>query len=239
MADIWRLLSFFGLGFVLFAVFANLSGIDVGQAIKNPNAADWMQAIGALGTFFVAIVAFQRWRRPDDTKRRADAAQELIRLSAQLEAAALSSRSGGLTVLFGEEVKIENKLQVLKEFSEEPPTGAIERLIALQAELVARDVEIETLFGDPVLTSVKDFLSKTQEIIHSHEALKQTAEPIEFIRKQPKFEAKIDTEMQILGVRVISDSEEAEDWDADEFGDELRAGGLSSRKALAKFLIGT
>jgi hypothetical protein len=67
--------------------------MDLAASLLHPSITDWMSAIGGLGTLFVAAVAYLHWRRPDDTKRRADTADEIIRLSAEFEAAFLDARS--------------------------------------------------------------------------------------------------------------------------------------------------
>lgn len=240
MLDVWRLLSFFGIGLIAFAVLANMDGIDVGHAVQSPSVTDWMQAVGTLGTFFIAIIVLQRWRKPEDAKRKADTAQELIRLSAQLEAAALASRSGGLTVLFeATDVTTDHKLEALKDLSNHTPRDAIERLSALRAELVAREIEIETLFGEPSAALMRAFLSNTEQIVRGYATLKYVAEPMDFVRRLDTFESTVERQMRVLGVRVITDANETADWEKDDFGNELKASGLSSRKALATFLVET
>lgn len=237
MSDVWRLASIFGLCSIAFAACANFIGQDVGTALKSPSITDWMQGFGTLGTLFIAIIAFRRWRLPDDAKRRADAAQHLIRLNSQLEASALACRHGGLTVLFGRnEVTIEDKLESLKVLSRKPPRKEIERLRVLRAELLAQETEIETLFGDSALSASRNFLRPTDRIIRSYEILTHMAKPTDFIRKLTNFEKTIDEQMEILGVRIITD--DADEWELDKFRDEFEALGRSSRAALAPFLIG-
>ena len=49
------------------------------------------------------MMAYRQWRRPDDAKRRADSAQQIVRKSQELETIALAARIGTLTVSFDHE----------------------------------------------------------------------------------------------------------------------------------------
>ena len=44
-----------------------------------------LRTAAALGVFVLALLAYRKWRRPEDARRRADAAQEILRLGRRLE----------------------------------------------------------------------------------------------------------------------------------------------------------
>ena len=55
------------------------------DAVIWKDANELMRTAGQVGLLLLGILAYRKWRRPEDARRRADAAQEIMRLSRALE----------------------------------------------------------------------------------------------------------------------------------------------------------
>lgn len=66
--------------------------------VEGITITDWLQGVGTAVAAAVAIAAFITWRRPDDTRRRADTAELIIRQSAKVEFLIATAQTGMLVV---------------------------------------------------------------------------------------------------------------------------------------------
>src|SRR2546421_12598883 len=73
---------------------------------------DLLRTVATVVGGTVAVLAYRKWRRPDDARLRSQMAQEIIRQLRQTEVGVQEARVQGTTVyLSGEEPSIEDKME--------------------------------------------------------------------------------------------------------------------------------
>jgi hypothetical protein len=95
----------------------------------------------------VAILAYRKWRRPDDARMRSQTAQEIIRQLRQTEVGVQEARVQGTTVyLSGEEPSIEDKMEEARIIAALPRGQKIGEVDAALRGLELFQVEVDELY---------------------------------------------------------------------------------------------
>jgi hypothetical protein len=228
--------------FGLWVVIAALSGAPIpDEVVQYANKIpDWMQGVGTAAAAYLAWLAYKHWRRPDDTRLRAETARLILRKSQELETAALAARVGSLHVSFDN-----------TPFSTEDLIGAAAAILSedktreretLQSELNAfRTFRAEARFlfaGTPTADRMEEIERQCQEILTAFDRLSWLDEAHRQLAGEQRFRKALDETLGALGERFAWDYE-LDETDEDPFRTRLVQRFDTLRTGLAPFLIGS
>ncbi len=199
---------------------------------------DWLQAIGSIGTLAIAWLAYKSWRRPDDTRRRADTAQVLLRLSRNTENALFSvriRRTSYIRTKAPTDVEIARMMvAVSKDVNEEELNSA---RMAIN-ELDTYRAEATHLFGAEAQKKIDEIIACYNELANAAEFLLSFGDNPELITATPPdggvigMGKSVHKHLLVFGAAWLSKGEKR----TDVFADRLSEAGNSLRELLVKHL---
>lgn len=216
---------------------AAVNGEGTWNFFHGSKATDWLQAIGSVGTLLVACLAYMTWRRPDDTRRRADLAQAIMRHSQVTQKATFALRNETEVGDWSGEPIIDLKLAELRE-QDELPKARVERARSLIDELEFYAAEAAELLGTEVSDDLKIVVERCRRVEQVFARIKFYLDHADDFKDNENFEKRIDDMLAIIGIRVVRLEEMKGKRSRDPFKDEALAEGERLRAKLAKFLAG-
>ena len=208
----------------------------LGSEFYNVKVTDVAQAVGALGTLLVAWAAYQTWRRPDDAKRRADTATEIIRASRKFETALIASRTAHELFIFqGDkliQVTEEDLIDALKAAVKNRSSERLEKAHELANGLHELEPEAEAILGDEAAKKVKEMYAMYQRLDMAYLMAPHFYDGFSFPDEERRRKLLKDT-LHVLGIRGHGDGKHV----ADPFEMEVQAAGSALRRNLLPFLV--
>jgi hypothetical protein len=198
----------------------------------------WMSAVGTLGTLAVAYMALQRWRQPDDARRRGDTAQELLRLSRNTENALFAVRTLRTSMIRTPQPTDEDIARMMKRVAENLDYPALREANAAVGQLDTYRAEAGHMFGLAVQQKIDAIIACYGEIDNAADLLRTIGDSPEIITATPpnggvEGMGKMAREaIEVLGGAWMSKDMKR----TDEFGDRLRAAGNELRELLVAHL---
>ena len=211
-----------------------VTGMRYGETPWSSNVGDLVRSGATVGGFVLALLAYLKWRRPDDRKRQADTAQMVLRASGDLQVAAEAARPKSLVVQFEtQDVTIEDRMEALRNLGNFQETVAELRKQA--DKFGTYHAEARVLYTEEVARLMVEFLDDCRKVITAHER----AAILLHDRIPPHtagFDRSVRSTLSVLGIRVIPDYLLDEDDERDVFGEKLTLRGEAFRIALAEYV---
>ena len=219
--------------FVVAVMVLNRGWADA-EGLKIAN--EVVRTAAAVGVFVLALIAYHKWRRPEDARRRGDAAQEILRLSGRLKGRILAARPLSFTVIVEGKVEgVEEKVDLLK--SQEIPRAELRRLEETYREFQTYHAEAGHLFrGSQAAELMAELDGRAEEIRKSWKiiaGIKSGA--VDHLLENPRVGTLVDEAMQTANVLLV-DAESGDERDVFEEG--LRETGRKLQAELGRFLVG-
>ena len=201
--------------------------------------ADWIRTAVMAAGFLLAVIAYLTWRRPDDARRRADSAQEIVRHSRKLETAALGARLGTLTVRAGNgpvslEIKMAEAKSVARDLSKAKERAALQQALD---EFRSYRAEADEWFRGSRAAELMDAVATAgQQIVQAY----STVEYLDDAHRQTlgdiRFKRVLEKTLDALGVRFHLE-DELDAANGDRFKAELQRDCDALRQVLLAFLV--
>lgn len=202
---------------------------------------DWMKLLRTAATvagFGLATLAYTKWRRPDDAKRRADTAQAIIRHSAKLEGA-LTQAHIGLIASVPDTSKVGLDAKVKAGASKLLPVESVPDLLKALTELRGYRAEVNVLFKERRIGEDLDWVDERgNKVATALRALGSLREQGDALKKFGKADTAYDRIFEDLNVRFVNEVDFPGPDVEDLWRTELSERCDSIRATLAKYLVG-
>ena len=216
------LLALFALIAILLA-FA-VTGAKLTECFTGAVVSDWIRTVATASGFLLALCAYMNWRRPDDARRRADTAQEILRLSRRFEAYVLRARVPNYNRT--STPSRNGKLVAIRDAYARKDDERIKEMQTVGYELYALEPEAAAILTSEIaakLTTLYDMFERADSALFYAGRL-----PDQITEED---EPKLDRIISGLGVRL------GPELVPDEFVTELQAKGNDLRAELLKYLV--
>jgi hypothetical protein len=204
----------------------------------GPTVTDWLQAVGSIGTLLIAWVALRTWRRPDDTRRRGDTAQALLRLSRNTENALFSVRIRRTSYIRTAEPSDKEIARMMVAVSKDIDEELLKSARVAINELDTYRAEATHLFGPEAQKKIDAIIACYNELANAAEFLLSFGDAPELITAElpdggvTGMGKTVHKNLLVLGVAWLSKGQTR----LDAFADRLSDAGNGLREVLVKHL---
>lgn len=206
---------------------------------QHPSITDWLQAIGSIGTLLVAMLAFYRWRQPDDARRQADFAQKLLREVQEVEEL-LFRRRQLFIMQEGSRSEMVDKYGAFFDDFE----GFDTEIKAARDNLQRQLEEARILCGDAAASMMDRLAKRCRERLSANFTMRNLESFVEKPEKDPypphippwPMEELVESG-NVLGAIVLKQGQRGREFEKDRWADTVKAEGRELRQALAKLIV--
>ena len=195
-----------------------------------------LRTAAALGLFVLGVLAYRKWWRPENARRRGDAAQEILRLSRTLEGRLLAARPFSFTLkLEGKVGEAAEKAGVLRE--QDVPRRELRKLEETYNEFQTYHAEAGFLFhGSKAADLMAELEAQAEEVRKAWRIIAMVKSGgFDHLLDNPRIQGLVDATMETANV-VFVDREGGEPPDV--FKDKVQDTGKNLRDVLLPYLAG-